>query len=155
LCSSLDFSLSRMHTKKIPCVLLSILAALVASTWAGCGTSKTAGGPSTVPVRGKLVFTRGGAVKALFDRQGRIELESVDQPGIHAMGAIEEDGSFSVATVTNDGSNPGAVPGTHRVRLDLDDNAQRLVAPQFLDFAKSGLKIIVPSTTPIEVQVWR
>jgi hypothetical protein len=102
-----------------------------------------------------LVFTRGGAVKALFDRQGRIELESVDQPGIHAMGAIEEDGSFSVATVTKDGSNPGAVPGTHRVRLDLDDNAQRLVAPQFLDFAKSGLKIIVPSTTPIEVQVWR
>jgi hypothetical protein len=41
------------------------------------------------------------------------------------------------------------------VRLDLDDNAQNLVAPQFLDFAKSGLKITVPSDTPIEVQVWR
>jgi hypothetical protein len=57
--------------------------------------------------------------------------------------------------VTTEGSSPGAIPGTHRVRLDLDDQAQRLVAPQFLDFVKSGLKITVPSDTSIEVKVWR
>src|SRR5262245_15705586 len=121
----------------------------------GCGKKETGQGPQTVPVRGKLVFTKGGDPKSIYNKQGRIELESVEQPTIHAMGAIEEDGSFTVATVTPEGSSPGAVRGTHRVRLDLDDQAQRLVAPQFLDFAKSGLKIKVPSDQPIEVQVWR
>jgi hypothetical protein len=121
----------------------------------GCGKAETATGPKTVPLRGKLVFTKGGDAKALFKRQGRIELESVEQPNIHAAGPIEEDGSFTVATVTGEGSSPGAVPGSHRVRLDLDDQAQRLVAPQFLDFVKSGVKITVPSDQPIEVQIWR
>jgi len=121
----------------------------------GCDKSTPAAGPKTVPFKGKLVFSKGGDAKALFNRQGRIELESIDQPGLHAIGAIEEDGSFTVATVTKEGSSPGAVPGTHRVRLDLEDNAQKLVAPQFLDFVKSGLKISVPSEQPIEVQVWR
>jgi hypothetical protein len=121
----------------------------------GCGKSSPAAGPKTVPFKGKLVFTKGGDAKSIFNRQGRIELESVDQPGVHALGAIEEDGSFTVATITSEGSSPGAVPGAHRVRLDLEDNAQRLVAPKFLDFAKSGLKISVPSEQPIEVQVWR
>jgi hypothetical protein len=121
----------------------------------GCGKTETATGPKTVPVRGKLVFTKGGDAKALFNRQGRIELECVEQPTIHAIGPIEEDGSFTVATVTAEGSSPGAIAGNHRVRLDLDDQAQRLVAPQFLDFVKSGLKITVPSDKPIEVQVWK
>jgi len=66
----------------------------------GCSKSAPTTGPKTVPFKGKLVFTKGGDAKSLFNRQGRIELESVDQPGVHALGAIEEDGSFSVATVT-------------------------------------------------------
>jgi hypothetical protein len=41
------------------------------------------------------------------------------------------------------------------VRLDLEENAQKLVAPQFLDFVKSGVKVTVPSEGPIEVKVWR
>src|SRR5262245_48401351 len=99
---------------------------------AGCGrNSANSKGPDTVPIRGKVVFTRGGTAKALFDRQARIELESVDRPGVRAVGAIEEDGSFTVATITSEGGSPGAVAGTHRVRLDLEDNAQKLVAPQF------------------------
>jgi hypothetical protein len=131
------------------------LALISCAVVLGCGKSEQATGPKTVPVRGKVVFTKGGDAKALFNRQGRIELESVEQPGIRAAGAIEEDGSFSVATVTAEGSSPGAIAGNHRVRLDLDDQAQRLVAPQFLDFVKSGLKITIPSDKPIEVQVWR
>ena len=121
----------------------------------GCGKSDNATGPKTVLLRGKVVFTKGGDAASLAKRQGRIELESIEQPTIHAAGPIEEDGSFTVATVTAEGSSPGAVPGNHRVRLDLDDQAQRLVAPQFLDFVKSGLKITVPSDKPVEVQVWR
>jgi hypothetical protein len=131
------------------------LALFSCAAFLGCGTSEKATGPKTVPVRGKLVFTKGGDAKALFNRQGRIELESIDQPSVHAAGSIEEDGSFTVATITAEGSSPGAIPGSHRVRLDLDDQAQRLVAPQFLDFTKSGLKITIPSDKPIEVQVWR
>src|SRR5581483_11546824 len=102
---------------------------------------KTTNGPATVPVRGKVVFSRGGTVKTLADKQARIELESVDQPGMRAVGPIQEDGSFEVATVTAEGGSPGAVAGKHRVRLDLDDQAARLVAPQFLDFVKSGVTI--------------
>jgi len=131
-------------------VVLSLSTVLL-----GCSKTEQATGPKTVPLRGKLIFTKGGDAKSIYNRQGRIELESVEQPTIHAMGSIEEDGSFTVATVTSDGSSPGAVPGNHRVRLDLDDQAQRLVAPQFLDFAKSGLKITVPTDKPIEIQVFR
>jgi len=121
----------------------------------GCDRSQPITGPQTVPVRGKLVFTKGGDIKPIYNRQGRIELESIEQPSIHAIGAIEEDGSFTVATITAEGSSVGAIPGSHRVRLDLEENAQRLVAPQFLDFAKSGLKITVPSEQPVELQIWR
>jgi hypothetical protein len=55
----------------------------------GCGRNSPATGPKTVPFKGKLVFTKGGDAKALFNRQGRIELESVDQPGVHALGALQ------------------------------------------------------------------
>ena len=132
-----------------------IVSFTIAMTVCGCGKSKTTTGPATVPVRGKVVFTRGGTVKALADKQARIELESVDQPGVRALGPIQENGSFEVATVTPEGSNTGAVPGKHRVHLDLEENAVRLVAPQFLDFAKSGITITLPSDQPIEVKVWR
>jgi hypothetical protein len=123
----------------------------------GCGGKSTADGkgPQTVPLKGKVVFTRGGTVKSLADKQARIEFESVDQPGMRAVGPIQEDGSFEVATVTTEGGSAGAVPGKHRVRLDLEENAAKLVAPQFLDFAKSGITITLPSDQPVEVKVWR
>ncbi len=131
-----------------------VLSAVVVIAICGCGKAKTTG-PQTVPVRGKIVFTKGGTVKVLADKQARIELESVDQPGVRAAGPIQEDGTFEVATVTAEGGgNSGAVPGKHRVRIDLED-AQKLVAPQFLDFAKSGITITLPSDQPIEVKVWR
>jgi hypothetical protein len=132
--------------------LFAMSAALLLS---GCAKQKVRSGPKTVPVRGKVMFTKGGDVKALFNKQARIEFESIEQPGVRAAGAIEEDGSFVVATITPEGGSIGAVPGTHRVRLDLEENAQKLVAPQFLDFMKSGLKVTVPSEAPIEIKVWR
>ena len=120
----------------------------------GCGRTEIAG-PQTVPVEGKVVFTKGGKVESLSDRGVGIQLESLDQVGVQAFGVIDEDGSFSVATQTEQGAKPGAVPGTHRVRLNADESGARLVAPQLLDYATSGIKITVPSEQPIEIKVWR
>jgi predicted small lipoprotein YifL len=130
------------------------LVVAIAISLTGCGDS-SAKGPKTIPVQGKLVFMKGGNVKTLADRQARIEFESVDQPGLRAVGPIAEDGSFTVATVAEEGGSQGAVPGTHRVRLLLDERDEKFVAPQFLDFVKSGLKITIPSDKPIEIQIWR
>jgi hypothetical protein len=121
----------------------------------GCVSRDSSKGPKTVPVRGKVVFTKGGDVKTLFSRQARIEFESVDQPGMRAAGMIEEDGGFQVATVAESGSSLGAVPGTHRVRFLLDERDEKFVAPQFLDFQKSGITVKLPSEQPIEIKVWR
>jgi hypothetical protein len=121
----------------------------------GCVSRDSSKGPKTVPVRGKVVFTKGGDVKTLFSRQARIEFESVDQPGMRAAGMIEEDGGFQVATVAESGSSLGAVPGTHRVRFLLDERDEKFIAPQFLDFQKSGITVKLPSEQPIEIKVWR
>jgi hypothetical protein len=123
---------------------------------AGCRGSAGPKGPETVPVRGKLRFTKGGDVKSLAGRQARIEFESVDQPGVRAVGSINEDGSFTVATVLKDGSGSiGAVPGKHRVRLGLDERDEKLVAPQFLSFEKSGITVQLPSEDELSVDVWK
>src|SRR5438128_682886 len=137
-------------------ILVAPLALLlgIAVMLAGCSEGQ-AKGPQTVPVRGKVVFTRGGDIKSLSNRQVRIEFQSVDQPGVRAAGLIGEDGSFTVATIVKDGGSEGAVPGTHRVRLDVEDDAPRLVAPQFLSFEKSGITVKVPSEGEPTVQVWR
>jgi hypothetical protein len=128
---------------------------VVLTVVAGCGGSTQATGPKTVPVRGKVVFTKGGDVKTLFDRQARIEFDSVDQPGVRAVGQIEEDGGFKVATVVEGGGSVGAVPGKHRVRFLLDERDEKFIAPQFLDFQKSGVTVMLPSEQPVEIKVWR
>lgn len=139
----------------MPLAYAAAISSLILVAALGCRRGEQSTGLKTVPIVGKVVFTKGGTVKALHDRQARIELESVDQPGVRAVGPIEEDGSFVVATITGEGSGHGAPPGTYRVRIELEDNAQRLVAPQFLDFAKSGIKVKVPSDQPIEIKIWR
>jgi hypothetical protein len=140
-------SLDRI-TRIAPFVFVTLLAV-------GCGGSKQEKGPKTAPVRGKIVFTKGGDVKTLADRQARIEFESVDQPGVRAAGMIEADGTFKLATVVEGGGSLGAVPGAHRVRFLLDERDEKYIAPQFLDFRKSGITVNVPSDQPIEIKVWR
>lgn len=138
------------------CCAWLLLVELAMGLAGGCGKKEPAAeGPKTEAVRGKLVFTKGGDVKSLFDKQARIAFESIDQPGVLAVGALEEDGGFTVATITPEGGSPGAVPGKHRVRLELDDNALRLVAPQFLDARKSGTTVTVPTEGETIVEVWR
>ena len=125
------------------CVLLAL---------AGCG-GDVIEGPDTVPVSGKVVFTKGGPVSALADWSGRVQFDSLEQPGVRTAGTILEDGSFNVGTNTEKGAKPGAVPGKHRVRLSLDEDAKGVVAPKFLDFQKSGIVVTVPSDQPLEIQV--
>jgi hypothetical protein len=133
---------------------IGLIVALASST-VGCGKKADPKGPQTVAGKGKVVFTKGGNVKSLFDKQAAIVFESVEQSGVKAMGPIQEDGSFEVATVTDQGGSPGLISGTHRVRLELDDAAAKLVAPQFLDAAKSGVTVKVPSDAPLEVKIWK
>lgn len=119
--------------------------------FAGCGRPA---GPSTVPVTGKVVFVKGGTTKTLAQRQAQIEFESLDQPGIHAYGEIQEDGSFTLITAKDDAGQEGAVPGNHRVKLNLDSASIRFVAPKFQSFETSGIRVKVPSDQPIEIKVW-
>jgi hypothetical protein len=121
---------------------------------AGCG-GETDDGPPTVPVSGKVVFTKGGKVSYFADSSGAIEFESLDQPGVRAVGAITEDGSFNMGTRTEQGGKPGAIAGKHRVRIILDEDAKGVVAPKFLSFSTSGISVTVPSDKPLEIEVWK
>jgi hypothetical protein len=134
----------------LPCLFVAALLASVASL--GCGEAPVEG-PETLPVEGKIVFTKGGQQS---DLEGiPIQLQSIEQPETVAFGEILPDGTFSVTTQLEEGVKPGAIPGSHLVRINADDGNAWTVAPQFLDFARSGLKITVPSEEPIELKVWR
>lgn len=132
-----------------------LTAALIAVALLGCG-SKPLDGPPTVPVSGKVVFTKNGSLEPIVDRQGAVEFESVEQPGVKAVGDIQADGSFSLSTLVAGGAKPGVVPGQHRVRLLLDERAQQFVAPQFVRFDRSGIAVQVAEPgNAVEIQVWR
>jgi hypothetical protein len=133
----------------------SCAAALWIAAVGLCGCGEKASGPATTTVEGKLVFTKGGNVETLASKQARIQFQSVDQPEVLAVGQIQPDGTFTVATLAEGGGRKGAVPGKHRVRLLLAERDERLVAPQFLDFAKSGITVELPSDQPIEVKIWK
>ena len=128
---------------------------LLGGSLAGCG-SKPLDGPPTVPVSGKVVFTKNGTLDPIVDRQGAVEFESVDQPGVKAVGDLQADGSFTLSTLVAGGAKTGAVPGQHRVRLLLDERAQQFVAPQFLRFERSGISVTVSEPqAAVEIQIWR
>ena len=131
------------------CSLLACSLLLV-----GCGKGES-DGLETVPVKGKVVFTKGGTVESLAARNAAVQFELVDDPKIKASGAIEEDGSFTVATSFGEDGKPGAVAGKHRVRLMIDDGFESRVARKFLSFEKSGITVTVPSDEEIVIEVWK
>jgi hypothetical protein len=140
--------------RKLRVVALGVVL-LMGIALPGCG-NKPLEGPPTVPVKGKVVFTKNGTLEPIVDRQGAVEFESVDQPGVKALGDIQPDGSFTVSTLVTGGAKPGAVPGQHRVRLYLDERAQQFVAPKFLRFDKSGIAVTVTEPqSDVEIQIWR
>src|SRR5262245_49233955 len=92
----------------------------------GCGGAKVEG-PPTVPVTGKVEFTKGGKVQDLANRSIGVAFQSIEQPDVQAFGAILEDGSFTMTTQVDEKGKPGVVAGTHRVKLFADDSADRFV----------------------------
>jgi hypothetical protein len=120
----------------------------------GCGPS-TPAGPETVPVSGKIEFVKGGDIAKLHDREGAIEFESSDSPGQRAIGAINQDGSFTMTSMVANAGKEGVVPGKHRVRLNLDDDTKALVNPKFLSFETSGLVVTLPSNELILIKIWK
>lgn len=121
----------------------------------GCGGPPSAEGPPAEDITGRLVFTKGGDIADLYGCQGSVEFQSVERPDVHAFGEIREDGTFKLATLEDGVGRAGVIEGTHRVRLNLDDSAKNLVAPQFLSFERSGITVKVPSEQPIEIKVWK
>jgi hypothetical protein len=118
---------------------------------AGCGEAQPEPPPSH-PVQGKIVF-RGGDVNSLYDQQAAILFLSVEQPEVQASGEIMKDGTFTLVSVKGAQSWPGAVPGKHRGSLYLNESIQRLVNPKFLDRAKSGIEITVPTNGEVVIEI--
>ncbi len=139
-----------MWTKFVDPFGLCGMAWLLLLAAPGCGEK----GPPTFPVQGKIVFEGEGSVFPLYDSQGGIQFESVEQPGVHSYGAINEDGTFKLMTTVDGMAKQGAVAGNHRGRLMLDDGVRTLVAEQFLDLEQSGIAITVPTEGEVVVKVW-
>jgi hypothetical protein len=80
----------------------------------GCGP----GGPKTHPVKGKVVTAKAEDLKALAGQA--VELQSTAEPETRGFGQIQPDGSFTISTYRQGASLPGAIEGTHKVRLMID-----------------------------------
>src|SRR6188474_370733 len=92
----------------------------------GCGGAPVVEGPETVPLKGKVEFTKGGKVQSLAGAVA-VEFQSVEKPELIALGEILEDGSFTLATQVAGKGKPGVIPGTHKVRLNADESIERYV----------------------------
>lgn len=119
----------------------------------GCGR----GGPKTHPVRGRIELT-GGDVKALAG--SFVEAALVTDPTVRSSGIIKSDGSFDLETLHEGSGRRGTVAGKYQVRIviadedrQLQQQAERSIAPRFLDWKASGLIIEVPTATPITLEV--
>jgi hypothetical protein len=121
---------------------------------AGCGGEKVEG-PATIPVKGKIEFSKGGKVEDLINRSIAVEFQSIEQPEMKAFGAILEDGSFTMTTQVNEKGKPGVVAGSHRVRLNADESAARFVSPKFLRHETSGITVKVPLEGELIIKVWK
>jgi hypothetical protein len=96
---------------------LITLVALALAGSAGCGS-----GSKTYPVNGRVVFKGGKAVT-----DGRIQFQSTSNPEVRAVGEIQPDGTFSLATHKDGKSIRGAVEGQHKVVVELERPAAVVV----------------------------
>jgi hypothetical protein len=130
---------------------------------AGCGGK----GTKTYPVRGKVVVKNGQLGKLVG---GYVRLESVPDPKYKALGEIEEDGQFVLASFVDDKKSVEGVPeGEYQVRVEpaggedkpLNDDDPIIVRKggvllKYRDFKTSGLKYKVEpreNTMTVEVEV--
>jgi hypothetical protein len=133
-------------------LLSSIL--VIVTLVAGCGGKEVAG-PPTVPIKGKVEFTKGGNVAELSNRTIAIAFQSIEQPDLLAFGPILEDGTFTMTTQVDENGKPGVVAGTHRVKLLADESAERFVNRKFLNYETSGLTVKVPPEGDVVIRVFK
>ena len=128
--------------------------ALLVVGLSGCA-EKAPEGPETVPLTGKVVFTKGGKISDLADHSVAVQFESVENPQIQAFGTILDDGSFTMVTQVENKGKPGVVPGKHRVRLNTDDTSARYVNAKFLNYGTFGTTVTAPPEKDVVLEVWK
>lgn len=125
----------------------------------GCGGSSA---PKAYPVKGSVVFEKGGDISKLVG--ATVEFESVATPEIHAYGEIKDGGVFTMTTQTKGVAQEGAIAGEHRIRIlfetfeDEDEPKKKpkaIIDPKFRSFDKSGLKVTIPTEQTLVLKVWR
>ena len=99
-------------------MLIGSLAAFVPGV-IGCSSDNK---PKTYPVKGKVVLKQGD-VKRLAE--GYVELRSMDDPKVIAMGEIKPDGSFEVGSQVEGQDYAGAPEGTYQARIILPTDGGR------------------------------
>jgi hypothetical protein len=123
----------------------------------GCGP----GGPKTHPVRGRVVTAKPDDLKILVGQA--VEFQSTTEPETRGFGEIQADGSFTISTYRQGVSLPGAVEGTHQVRLMIDlgrDDAggrpRKAKWPfdrRYTQFENSGWTVTVPTDGEVVLRV--
>ena len=97
------------------------LIGLLLGMLSGCGAST---GPTTYPVKGKVVFAGGEPWTA-----GTVTFRSTSDPGMMASGEIQPDGSFTLTTyyvvAGQARTQPGAVAGEHTVTVEEPEPSRR------------------------------
>lgn len=138
------------------CGVLGAAAAIVLSgicLLIGCG-KEVVEGPDTVPLKGKIEFTKGGNAKSLAGAVA-VEFQSVEKPELIALGEVLEDGTFNMTTQISGKGKPGVVPGNHRVRLNADESIERYVSRKFLKYETSGITVKVPPDGEVVIKVFK
>jgi hypothetical protein len=132
------------------------VAGIVLGLLAGCGQS----GLKTFPVNGRLVLPNPDNLKRL-EGQG-VEFQLTTEPNTRAFGRLQADGSFTVTTYRLGITAPGALEGTHKVRLQIDvgedegDRTRRQKWPiekKFTRFETSTWEVTVPTAEEVVLKV--
>jgi hypothetical protein len=85
---------------------------------AGCSGSENQG-PTTYPVRGKVVLKSGVPLAG-----GTIHFHALGGSSLPTLGEIQTDGTFTLETIAEGRKFPGAVAGQHRATVILAGSDQ-------------------------------
>lgn len=120
-------------------------------------TSGCSDGPPTYSVSGKVVFDKGDIKKLAGSN---VEFQTETEPKHIFYGPIQEDGSFSMGTISNGKKLNGVFAGTYKARIHLfsEDDEETAIRKspihlKFLDYQSSGLTFKVPGDNNISIQV--
>lgn len=111
---------SQKCSRDLSCLLHGFAAALIAMLAAGCTGEDIAAAPKidTIPTKGKVSVAGKPVTEGILTLEPLLDGGSTTQ----AMGPVQPDGSFSVASA---GGHDGAMPGKYRVLLQSEATKQR------------------------------